>query len=83
LTTGSPFRALALAPKQLWAPCYKFNIPKERRVNLVGPVTVQVELKIKDKWKSACTETLQFGSHPIHLRPLMGEVMSIPVYTRR
>jgi hypothetical protein len=50
---------------------------------LVGPVTIEVELKIKDKWRTVCTETLQFGSHPFHLRPLMGPVMSIPVDTTR
>ena len=83
LTTGSPFRALALAPEQLWAPCYKFGIPKERRDNLVGPVTIQVELKTNDGWKTVCTDTLQFGSDPFHLRALMAPVMSIPVYTRR
>jgi hypothetical protein len=83
LTTGSPFRALALAPQQLWGPSYKFGIEKEHRDKLVGPVTVHVELKIKDKWKTVCTDTLQFGSQPIHLRPLIGPVMTIPVYTRR
>ena len=83
LTTGSPFGALALAPQQLWAPCYKFGIPKERRDNLVGPVTIQVELKTNDGWKTVCTDTLQFGSDPFHLRALMAPVMSIPVYTRR
>jgi hypothetical protein len=83
LTTGSPFRALALGPQQLWAPCYKFAIPKDRRDELVGPVTIQIELKTNDKWKTVCTDTLQFGSHPFHLRPLMAPVMIIPVYTRR
>ena len=83
LTSGTPFRGLALASQQVWAPSYKFGIEKEHRDKLVGPVIVLVELKIKDKWKTVCTETLQFGSHPLHLRPLMGPVMSIPVYTRR
>ena len=83
LTSGTPFRGLALASQQVWAPSYKFGIEKEHRDKLVGPVMVLVELKIKDKWKTVCTETLQFGSHPLHLRPLMGPVMSIPVYTRR
>ena len=83
LTTGAPFRGMALVPLQKWEPCYKFGIPKERREDLVGPVSVQVDLKIAGVWQKVCTDTLQFGTQPIHLRPLLGTVMRIPVYTRR
>lgn len=83
LTAGALFRATALAPQKKWEPCYRFDIPKERRSNLVGPVPVQVDLKIAGVWQPVCTDTLQFGSRPLHLRPLMGSVMRIPVYTRR
>jgi hypothetical protein len=40
--------------------------------------------KIAGVWQTVCTNTLQFGSQPIHLRPLLGPgTMHNPVYTRR
>jgi hypothetical protein len=83
LTTGAPFRGTALMPLQKWEPCYKFGIPKERRQDLVGPVRVHVDLKIDGLWQTVCTDTLQFGSAPIHLEPMLGKFRRIPVYTRR
>jgi hypothetical protein len=84
LTAGAPFQATALAAQEKWEPRYRFDIAKERRNNLVGPVTVQVELKIAGVWQTVCTDTLHFGSTPIHLTPLTGPGMKRnPVYTRR
>jgi hypothetical protein len=82
-TAGAPFQGMALTALEKWEPCYKFEIPKERRDKLVGSVLVQVDLKIKGKWQTVCTDTLHFGSEPVHLRPLIAPVMRIPVYTRR
>jgi hypothetical protein len=86
LSLGGPFQGISLIAEERWACYYNFHIPAPQRELLVGSVEIGVEVKYAGtkKWCSAITETLEFGSHPLHVRPINSGVgsESICVYSK-
>ena len=83
ISLGSPFRSFSLTKSQVWVSSYRFGA--NSLDNLVGevPVTVQVSTGEHSDWATVFSDSLDFGSHPYHLQPMIGGAQEIPVYTHK
>jgi hypothetical protein len=44
---------------------------------------VQISTSDHPEWTLVFNDSLDFGSHPYHLQPMVGGAQAIPVYTQR
>jgi|RhiMetdeSRZDD1v2_1073273.scaffolds.fasta_scaffold67936_3 hypothetical protein len=85
LSTGSPFRSFSLVASEQWTSSYRFGVSQEALQQLMGRVRVALEVNSGNgtSWASVFEDSLDFGTKPFHLQPMIGGAQSIPVYTQR